>query len=181
MNRLFARLRRRASNESGSAGVEFVLALPIIFSIFMASAESGLLMMRLIMLQRATDMTMRDLRLGNFSDPNAQILKKEICDKGVILGDCESRIMVELQPVSSDSWAMPATATQCSDRDESLDPPPFVLGSDKEIMLVRVCLIMDPIFPTTGIGLSLQRDKGGYALIAASAFVNEPQQNTPGT
>lgn len=177
MKRFFFWLRGRASNERGSATVEFVLAVPVIFSIFMASAESGLLMMRLIMLQRATDVTMRDLRLGHFTEPSAAILKREICSQGVILGDCENDIMIELQPVSSDSWTMPAEPTQCVDRDESLDPPPFVIGSDKEIMLVRVCLLMDPIFPSTGIGLKLQRQQGGYALTAASAFVNEPHEN----
>jgi hypothetical protein len=42
-------------------------------------------------------------------------------------------------------------------------------------MLVRVCVTQDAMFPTTGIGLHLPKDaKGGYGLVAVSAFVTEP-------
>ncbi|MEZ5796378.1 MAG: hypothetical protein R3D63_02055 [Paracoccaceae bacterium] len=43
-------------------------------------------------------------------------------------------------------------------------------------MIVRVCAVQDPFFPTTGLGLQLKADaEGGYQLIAASVFVNEPR------
>jgi hypothetical protein len=42
-------------------------------------------------------------------------------------------------------------------------------------MLVRVCVVQDAMFPTTGIGLGLPKDgQGGYGLISTTAFVTEP-------
>jgi hypothetical protein len=35
--------------------------------------------------------------------------------------------------------------------------------------------VQDPIFPSTGIGLQLREDgQGGYQMVTASVFVNEP-------
>ncbi len=49
------------------------------------------------------------------------------------------------------------------------------IGQQNDVMLVRVCVIQDAIFPTSGIGLGLSVDSlGGYALISRSAFVVEP-------
>jgi hypothetical protein len=44
------------------------------------------------------------------------------------------------------------------------------------MMLIRACAKFDPLFPTSGLGFQLPRDNtGAYALIAATAFVNEPE------
>jgi hypothetical protein len=48
-------------------------------------------------------------------------------------------------------------------------------GQQNDVMLVRVCVVQDAIFPTSGIGLGLPKDsQGGYGVIAVSAFVVEP-------
>jgi hypothetical protein len=49
-----------------------------------------------------------------------------------------------------------------------------VTGGQNQLMLVKACAIFNPIFPSTGLGLQLVRDDGGYAVTAFSAFVNEP-------
>ena len=42
-------------------------------------------------------------------------------------------------------------------------------------MLVTVCAVFSPMVPTTGLGLKLPKvNSTDYALIAMSAFVNEP-------
>ena len=42
-------------------------------------------------------------------------------------------------------------------------------------MLIRACAIVDPMFPMTGLGLSLTKDEtGGVQLVTVSAFVAEP-------
>jgi hypothetical protein len=42
-------------------------------------------------------------------------------------------------------------------------------------MLIRVCVVQDALFPTTGIGLGLPKEgNGGYGVVAVSAFVTEP-------
>jgi hypothetical protein len=183
----FKRTVRAFGREDGNATVEFCVVLPILFSIFMMSFEAGLLMMRSVLLERATDLTMRELRLGNFVNPDVEMLKGEICDRTVIITDCEASIRIELQPVSQVTWALPPTPTQCQDRDEEIQiPETFDAGSQNELMLVRVCVLQRAIFPTLGLGddsafvglgeglVENNPGYGEYGLVATSTFVNEP-------
>lgn len=169
----FSRMLRR---EDGAATLEFVLSVPILITIFMASFESGLLMTRSILLEQSVDMTMRELRLGHFPLPNAALLKKEICKRTVIFKDCEANIMIEMTRVSTSSWVLPKTNVACIDRSEDIQPVVALqIGQQNDVMLVRVCVVQDAMFPTTGIGLGLPKDgRGGYAVVAVSAFVTEP-------
>ena len=42
-------------------------------------------------------------------------------------------------------------------------------------MLVRACILVKPVFPGAGIGADLARQLNGeYAIVATSAFMNEP-------
>lgn len=170
--RLFKAFRR----EDGTATIEFVLTVPILITIFMASFESGLLMTRQIMLEQAVDITMRELRLGHYPMPDAAMLKTEICNRTVILNDCNANIMIEMTRVSTSSWSVPSTDVTCVDRGEDVQPVTALqIGQQNDVMLVRVCVVQDAMFPTTGLGLALPKDaKGGYAVVAVSAFVTEP-------
>jgi hypothetical protein len=133
-------------------------------------------MTRFIMLEQAVDITMRDLRLGKIGGVTPAKVKAEICARTVMLKDCESQINIDLQPVSTTTWTFPTTRVGCYDRETGLNPATvFNPGAAHEIMLVRVCVPQDAIFPTTGIGLNLGKDpSGAYGLVASSAFVNEP-------
>lgn len=52
----------------------------------------------------------------------------------------------------------------------------FENGQDNELMILRACVKIDPIFPTTGLGANIPKDGyGQYSLIATSVFVQEPQ------
>lgn len=174
--RVKARLRRIIRREDGSASLDFVMVIPILLMVFMASFESGLLMVRHLMLEQAVDQTMRDLRIGKIKSPTASLIKEEICSRTTILSDCEANIHIELSPVSTQSWNFPTDHTECVDRSQAIQPSlNFNPGNANEIMLVRVCVIQDAMFPTTGIGLALSKDaSGGYGLVSVSAFVNEP-------
>jgi hypothetical protein len=175
--RLRRSLRRFGRREDGGATVELVIALPVMMLIFLAAFESGLYMTRQIMLERAVDLTIRELRLGRLNDDlTHDRLKSEICDRAQFLRDCDSTIRIELRPVSTTTWDLPTTPTTCFDRDEevnpSLTPNP---GVENELMLVRVCVIQDALFPGADIARSIVRDtQGGYALVSVGAFVNEP-------
>jgi hypothetical protein len=49
------------------------------------------------------------------------------------------------------------------------------IGQQNDVMLVRVCVVQDAMFPTSGIGLGLPKDaQGGYGLVSVTAFVTEP-------
>lgn len=171
--RLARRFRRR---EEGQSTVEFALAVPLLFAVFMASFESGMLMIRSIMLEQSVDMAMRELRLGHFPLPTSALLKEEICKRSVILVDCEQNIMIEMTRISTSTWAMPTTAITCVDREEDIQPVvQLQIGQQNDVMLVRVCVVQETMFPMTGVGLGLPKDsQGGYGLVAVTAFVTEP-------
>lgn len=178
LRRLAAMLRRRLwRDQKGVASLEFVLMIPLVLTIFMSAFEAGLLMTRYIMLERSLDMTMRNLRLGQYPSPTPSLIKQEICSRSVVLGNCEANIRIELRPVSTASWNFPTTQAGCVNREPGAIEPAttFNPGQPHEIMLVRVCIAQDTMFPTTGLGLGLPKDSGGaYGLVATSAFVNEP-------
>lgn len=182
MTRLMQMLRRFRRREDGVATIEFVLTVPSILFVFFASFESGMLMTRHVMLDRAVDMVMRELRLGHYdpssmtSDQFLTFIKGEICDRTSLIADCENVIHIYLEPIDTVTWALPTTAPACVDRAAAVNPPEeFAVGAADEIMLVQVCVVVDPLLPGTGIGLGLPKDgNGGYSLVSTSAFVNEP-------
>lgn len=177
MTRALPRLLRRfLRGEAGTAALEFVISVPILMAVFCASFESGLLMMRSILLEQAVDQTMRELRLGHYPLPTAALLKSEICARGVILQNCESNISIEMVRVSTATWAVPTTDIECVDREQSMDPVlSLQIGQQNDVMLVRICVIQDALFPTMGLGEAMPLDgQDGYALITTSAFVTEP-------
>jgi hypothetical protein len=176
LSRLRNNICRKIKAENGTATIEFVLCIPVIMAIFMASIESGVLMTRFILLERSVDMVMRNLRLGQYPNPSVNLIKDEICRRTIIMKSCESSIAIEMMPISTATWVLPNSSIGCVDREEVLQPAlTFNPGAAHQIMLVRVCVVQDAMFPTTGIGLKLPKDAlGGYNLVATSAFVNEP-------
>lgn len=173
---LFRPFSRFSRQERGAATIEFVIWFPLFVTLLLSSVESGLVMVRHVMLERGLDLTVRSLRLGLWTAPEHDDLKAAICDAAGILPDCAASLTLELVPVSTQTWQMPAGPVPCIDRSETIQPvTQLVPGAGNEMMLIRVCAKFTPLFPTTGVGLGLQKDGAGqYALVSASAFVNEP-------
>jgi hypothetical protein len=168
-------VRRFFRDEPGGGAIELVLVLPIAMAIFMASMESALYMTRQIMLDRAVDMTVRNLRLGGYANPDAQLLKDEICDLATAVPDCDSEIRLELRPVSTTTWNLPNESMRCVNQAENINIPDDANpGMQNELMIVRVCIRQDAMFPGTGIGEGLSNSRGRYRIISVAAFVNEP-------
>ena len=175
--RRFGAFRR---DEDGAATIEFCLLLPAFIAIFISSYESGLMMVRNVMMERGVDIAVRELRLGTPTPPTFNEFKQSICDNAVIISDCENVIQVELRPISTTTWGPLIPTPTCIDIESNLDPidqTEYSVGTNNELMLVRVCSLFDVIFPTTGWGMKMpQFDDGRYALVATSAFVNEPSR-----
>jgi hypothetical protein len=176
LRKLSACLPAALRREDGTATMEFVLVIPVIMAIFMASFESGLLMTRSIMLEQAVDMTMRELRLGHYPSVTNKVLKEEICKRTIIFPDCEKNIKIEMQRVSTVTWNMPDIPQTCINRREDAEPVISLnVGQQNDLMLLRVCVALDAMFPATGIALNLPLDDdGGYGLVTRTAFVTEP-------
>jgi hypothetical protein len=171
-------LARFWREEGGVASIEFVMAVPVLMAIFSASFESGLFMTREIMLERSLDIVMRELRLGHYPEPvTSDKLKTEICKLTVVFEDCAANLMIELQQISTSTFTLPTVSPECRDLSKPINPSKtLIVGQDNDLMIIRACIIVQALFPTTGIGLSLTRttNGGGVKVIAVSAFANEP-------
>ncbi len=170
-------LRRKAREEDGAtATIPFVIFLPFFMLLIMSALEMGTLMLRHVMLERALDMSVRDLRLGNWVNPTHAEFKRQVCNRAGVIPDCLNVLLVELRPVSTTTWEPLSAGPICVDRAETIQPvTTFDDGVGDEMMLIRACAKFDPIFPTSGLGFQLPKDNtGAYALVSATAFVNEP-------
>lgn len=165
--------RRR---EDGVAAMEFVLMVPVILTVFMSAFECGLLMTRSILLERAVDLTMRELRLGHYPDVTNVILKNEICRRTIIFNDCNRNISVQFDRISTATWSIPTPPPLCVNRNDEAEPVTTLdAGQQNELMLVRVCVSLEAMFPGMGLALDLPQDElGNYALATRTAFVVEP-------
>jgi len=170
-------MRRFGADERGNSTMEFAILFPVFFTIFLSGFELAFVMVRQMWLERAVDLTVRDLRLGTWPNVSTDILKADICDNmGNLIGACDSVLMLELDTIDRVSWTTPNPDATCVDRSEDVQPvTKFEPGTENEMVLLRACVIIDPIFPGTGLALQLERNTGdGVALVATSGFVNEP-------
>ncbi len=162
--------------EDGSATIEFVLLFPMIMFLFFSSIEIGVFLMRSVLLDRAVDINVRALRLGTLNPATSSELRQRICDDALVFDDCASSMTIELVPISTTTWNFPEDQITCVNRDSDIEPVvDFTFGTQNEIMLVRACIITNPFFATTPFVMDMPLDAtGGYAIAAASVFVNEP-------
>lgn len=173
-------MRKFLRSEDGNVTIEFVILFPFFFMILASIIEIGMLMTRNTMLGRGVDVAVRDLRLGLPHSRDFDALRQRICDSAAIIPDCLDVLQVELMPASDTDWTPLSEETRCVDREDRIAPieaTNYVIGAENELMTIRACAVFDPIVPTMGLALLLPRDaSGGYALVATSAFVNEPTE-----
>lgn len=174
-------LRRRIGwgirNEDGTATIPFIIFLPFYMMLVTSSVEMGMLMVRHVMLERGLDLAVRGLRLGIWNPPNSAELKRVVCRNAGIIPDCLNSMKIELRPVDTATWQPLGSGATCIDRSAAIQPddPTFDGGGEDNLMLIRACVKFKPLFPMSGAGFSMPKDGAGeYALISATAFVNEP-------
>jgi Flp pilus assembly protein TadG len=170
------RLKRAIARDDGAASIEFVLLFPAIMTLFLTAFEVSVYLVRSMMLERALDLSVRTLRLGDLDPATSDELRQRVCDDALIFADCYNSMMIELTRVPTDTWTLPASNVTCVERDEEIQPVvDFNLGSANDVMIVRACAVLDPFFGTTPLVLELPKDaSGGVQIIASSTFVNEP-------
>lgn len=187
------RIRAFLSDENGTATIEFVFIVPTVMLIFLASFESSYFMICHVSLERSVDIVVRDIRLGKMDYLKTQsqsaqhtALKELICETSILNSKqtCVDSMRIWMQAINTADFAMVAPPRACVDRSEPIDPldpgpstAEFKFGDDNEIMLLRICLKEEPMFPTSVIGAGLiagGENDGSYALMTTSVFVNEP-------
>ncbi len=167
--------RRFRDDEDASATAEFVILIPVVMWVVFSVIEAGWLMTQSTMLSRGLNMAIRDLRLGRRPNPTPNDIKADICNYATILRNCQSILTLEL--VRIDNPIGNANAT-CVNRNATVQPSvAFNIGShiNQDIMVARVCYVVDPLIPGSSFGATLPRDAtGAYHLVSYSAFANEP-------
>lgn len=176
---LRAKLARFRADEDGNGTIEFVLTLPAFFLLVTAAVEAGVLSTRQVVLEFALDRTVREVRIGNIPVPDHETLTARICQYGSIIPSCTTNIRLEMIPNDARAWQAPDPEAACVDRDEE-NQPAIVFnntGANNELMMLRACVLFDPMMPTTGLGKQIPKKSGGaYALIATTSYVMEPFQ-----
>lgn len=170
-------LRRFLRGEAGTATLEFVIALPLVLAFLFSSIDYGVVMLRQVFLDRAVDIAVRQVRLGNVSGSQFSRFRTLICSNTFLLPDCENAIAIEMRPVDTLTWSGLDTPAQCVNREEDIAPVlAFVPGAgQQELMLIRVCVVVDPFITMTGMILGMPEDaSGGFFLVSHAAFANEP-------
>lgn len=169
-------LKRWLGDETGAVIADFAVMLPVFVMFLLSSAEMGLMAFRQTMLERGLDMAVRDLRLGLVTDPTHAKVKSRICTYAGYLPDCGASLRLEMQPVDLRAYTSLPPKADCIDKSEEMSPVrAFVTGGTNELMVLRACVKIAPVFPTFGLGEQVAKDgNGDMSLFSVTAFVNEP-------
>lgn len=175
---VLSRFRRFGASDDGSVALDFVIVLPIYLTILLSSFEAGYSMVRMVMMERALDIAVRDLRVGALGDfPTHGEVRARFCEEMSLMPNCLSEVMLEMRVINRNTWTGFDTDATCVDRTVTMEPMlQFTQGGSNEIVTIRSCAVFDPFFPTTRWGLGLKRDaSGGYQMASMTVFVNEPR------
>ncbi|KPA23114.1 TadE-like protein [Shimia sp. SK013] len=174
MTSLFRRFRGR---EEGHVTTEFAIMVPLLLVTMLSAVELGVMTLRYSMLERALDIVVRDIRLTTGYTPDHDEIVTRVCDTATILPDCENNLKLEMVTLDPRSWTGIPQNTVCTDNSEETQPvTTFTPGVENELMVLRACAKLEPLFPTTGLGSHFETDAAGdYALVVISAFVQEPK------
>ncbi|MEJ6393953.1 TadE/TadG family type IV pilus assembly protein [Gymnodinialimonas sp. 2305UL16-5] len=179
-------IRRFLRNESGTATLELVIVFPLLMIVFIAAFESAMILTRQIILERVLDLTVRELRLTRELTTDVAEFRQVLCAKSRFLPNCTELLEVDLQIIEPVAFDVPDNNQICANRGNDLIIRPDnefeTQSQNNQLLLVRTCLIVDPIIGFSAFGLNLARDEsGGLHMIATSIFVNEPSERESGT
>ena len=169
--------RRFARSEDGNSTIEFAITFPAMLFFLLSGIELGMVTLHHSMLERAMDMTVRDIRLGTGTAPQHDQIKDLICVRAGYIDDCDVNLRLEMIQVDPNNWTSLPGDADCTDQSEEVAPVRnFVNGQDNELMILRACAKIAPMFPTLGLGENMETDGAGmYSLISMAAFVQEPK------
>lgn len=175
------RLPAGADPEGGGSTVEFVLLLPAFLMVFISSVEGGVLLTRQVMLERAVDIAVREIRLGPGETITQNYVRSQICGRARILPECDTSLVVELVELAGPDYAMPEDAVACVNKTTSVMPDAvFVENRLNRLVLLRGCYAVRPILfestfaMTRTLASNLVSDEdGAIRMVAASAFTVE--------
>ncbi|WP_170788417.1 TadE/TadG family type IV pilus assembly protein [Ruegeria lacuscaerulensis] len=174
-HRAFKKLRLFRKSENGSITLEFALLFPAFIFFILSATEYSLVTLQQAMLERAVDQTVRDVRLGTGTEPTHDSIKDSICGRTLVIKNCQDNMRLEMIVQSAFTGVVLPETADCTDNSEEARPVrEFTPGLSNELMILRACAKVDPVFPTSLMGRALSDDRGQIALTATTAFVQEP-------
>lgn len=178
LHAIASQLRSFARSEGGNGTLEFVIAVPFMFLILGSTMEGGMLSTRHVMLERGLDLAVREVRIGQLANPDHDKLATRICELSVIIPDCMNNIRLEMMTADPRNWTDPSRVVHCVDRTEVGSPVIDITnGVNNQLMILRACVLFDPMLPGSGLGRALPKEsEGAFALTATSSYVMEPFQ-----
>lgn len=177
MKKFLSNFVRRAKDEDGNATVEFVFVIPVFLLLFVSIFEVAFTTIRLTVLEFGLDVTMRDIRLSTGEEFSHEVIRNRVCENAGFLRDCNTNMQIEMVVVDTTAWNLPDPLATCVDRSEGAADPviTFSNGQQNDLMFIRACYVVKPLFPTFGLGAILETDASGrMQLVAKSAFAQEP-------
>jgi len=176
---LLKRYIRHWRDETGSAAVEFVLVFPVMATMIVMTLELGFITLRQTMLERGLDMAVREVRLGTGTTIEHDDVKDLVCENSMIFVDCENKLYLEMVNSDPRSFVPLHPIALCTDQtvDSAIRPVrSFTPGQANDVVMMRACLNYAPLFPEALLaGLLAQDSDGDAAIIAVTAFVQEPE------
>ena len=166
-------------DEGGNGSIELVMVFPAAMFFFTAAYETGQIGLKNVMLERAIDNTVRQVRIGEIIEPTHDGLKESICSFATIIPDCLNQITLEMERKDPRAWTPLEETAECVDRAASSEPVVnFTSGSNNDLMVLRVCALVDPLLPYSGVGMAVSQEgeDAALALVSTSSFVVEPYQ-----
>lgn len=136
---------------------------------------------RQVMMERAVDIVVRDIRLDTGSTVTQNQVRNSVCDRATILPDCRSNMLIELTLIDQTTYATPTTDSPCVNQLTSIVPQSsFAGGRTGQLVLVRACYSVRPSLPLAvlagnrTLGSYLINDVDGtFRIVTANAFVVE--------
>jgi hypothetical protein len=181
-------LRRFRREEKGMATIEFVMWFPIFIMTTYSGVEMGIVAWNHANLERALDSTIQDVRMNRIDLYEGEtawthdLIKQIICDEAGGIPDCMNSLAVEMTRVNQ--FDSSTVLTGDFDRPFCVDTPEEIRGKDdqifspgtaNELMIIRACVEISPLFFGTTLGqLARQDPDGQYELHATTVFVHEP-------
>lgn len=171
----FASFKRLFSIEDGLATVEFVAMFPAAMLVLFVAGESALTNVKKTNLDRALEMTVRDLRMGLIETPTLGTLRSLMCERMGDPDNCAADLTLELSVRSTmaTNMTVPSLTANCVNIPTEIDPA--LSYGVNELILVRACYVVDVIFPTSVGSMTVAEAMGDdHQLVSTTAFVNEP-------
>lgn len=165
--RFGARVRRFGRDQSGSTTISFLLMFPLVFGIFLITLDSGFATMRSALLDRALDVSARQIRNGTIAQTTIGNIRTEMCKELTAFKDCSTMLKLQIVSVTRPGFVLPARSLACTDSGTAITPvTSFTAGQTNPITVLRACMEIASFTPSA----LMSARPGTYQIEAATVI-----------